>query len=167
MTIENIINQLGNYPSIILIYFGIMLGVSLLGLLLVKEQNYRPPINYLYGGLVYLVAIPGLLSVVLLLYSFFFLKTNVLQLNIVTHYVPIVFMIATLLIINRTIPLKRIPGFDRLSGLVILITGAFILTFILQRMIFGVFFIGSFTYLIAFFGLILLGLKIGWNKLKK
>ena len=167
MTVEQIINQLGNYPSIILSYFGIMLGVSLLGLLLVKERNFKSPINYLYGGLVYLVAIPGLLSVILLLYSFFFLNTNILQLDIVTYYVPIVFMIATLLIIKKTIPLKRIPGFDRLSGLVMLILSAFIITYVLQRMMFGVFFIGSFTYLIAFFGLILLGLKIGWNKLKK
>lgn len=167
MTVEHIINQLGNYPSIILTYFGVMLGVSLLGLLLVKERNFRSPISYLYGGLVYLVAVPGLLSVILLLYSFFFLQTNVLQLDIVTYYVPIVFMMTILLIIKKTISLKAIPGFDRLSGLVMLILGAFLITFILQRMIFGVFFIGSFTYLIAFFGLILLGLKIGWNKLKK
>ncbi len=165
MTVENIIDWLGGFPNLILIYFSSLLLISILGSFLVTRRNFRSPISYLYGGLVYAVTLPAILSGVLILYSLFFLKLNLLQLNIFTYYLPVVFSVITLIIINKTVALKSIPGFDRLSGLVTLITGAMLFTYLLQKMFFGVFFIGNISYLIAFFGVIFLGLKIGWDKL--
>ena len=167
MTVENIIDWLGGFPNLILIYFSTLFLISIMGLFLVTKRNFRSPINYFYGGLVYAVTLPGILSGVLILYSLFFLKLNLLQLNVFTYYLPVIFTMVTLIIINKTIALKTIPGFDRLSGLVSLIIGAMLITYLLQKMFFGVFFIGNVSYLIGFFGVVFLGLKIAWDKLSK
>ncbi|SEL70018.1 hypothetical protein SAMN04487910_3100 [Aquimarina amphilecti] len=167
MTVQDFINWFGNNPNLILSYFAIIIACSLIGLLFIKPSNFKPPINYFYGILIYAVTIPGLLALVLLLYSFFFLKTNLLQLDLVTYFVPLVSMIISLIIINKTIPMSQIPGFGKLSGLFIIIIITFIITYILQRMFFGVFFVGRFQYLVVFFLVLLLGLKIAWDRIVK
>ncbi|WP_299260088.1 hypothetical protein [uncultured Aquimarina sp.] len=167
MTVQDFINWFGKNPNLILGYFAVIIACSLIGLLYVKQSNFKPPINYFYGILIYAVTIPGLLALVLLLYSFFFLKTNLLQLDLVTYFVPLISMIITLVIINKTVPMSRIPGFGKLSGLFIMIMITFIITYILQRMFFGVFFVGRFQYLIVFFLALLLGLKIAWDRMVK
>lgn len=167
MTVQDFINWFGNNPNIVVGYFAILIAVSLVGLLFVNQSNFKSPISYLYGVLIYAVTIPGLLALVLLLYSFFFLKTNLLQLDLVTYFVPLVAMIITLVIINKTIPMSQIPGFGKLSGLFIIISITFIITYILQRMFFGVFFVGRFQYLLLFFLAMLFGLKIAWDKIFK
>jgi len=167
MTVQDLIHWFGNHPKLVLAYF-IFLGIiSLLGLLFVKPERFKSPITYIYTTLVYAVTIPGLLSLVLLLYSFFFLKTNMLQLDLMTYFLPLVSMIVILVIINKTIPMKSIPGFDKLSGLFILIMITFIVTYILQRMFFGVFFVGRFQYLVVFFLALLVGVKIAWDRIIK
>jgi len=167
MTVQDFINWFGNSPNLVLGYFAIIIAFSLIGLLFVKPANFKPPINYLYGILIYAVTIPGLLALVLLLYSFFFLKTNLLQLDLVTYFVPLISLIITLVIINKTIPMSQIPGFGKLSGLFIIVVITFIITYILQRMFFGVFFVGRFQYLIVFFLVLLFGLKIAWDRIVK
>ncbi|PKV53101.1 hypothetical protein ATE84_5236 [Aquimarina sp. MAR_2010_214] len=145
----------------------IIIAISLIGLLFVNQKNFTSPITYLYGILVYAVTIPGMLALILVLYSFFFLKTNLLQVDLVTYFAPLISMIITLVIVNKTVPMSRIPGFGRLSGLFIIVLITFIITYVLQRMFFGVFFVGKIQYLVMFFLLLLLGLKIAWNKIMK
>jgi len=167
MTAQDIINWFSTHPNLILAYFITLIILSLIGLLLVNESNYKSPINYVYTGIIYAITIPGLLSFILLLYSFFFLKTNLLQVDLLMYFTPIVAMIITLVIVNKTVPMSKIPGFNRLSGLFILVIITFIITYILQRMFFGVFFIGKFQYLILFFIILLISLKFAWNKITR
>ncbi len=167
MTLQDIINWFGSNPMIILSYFAVIIVLSLIGLLLVSRRNFKSPVNYFYGVLVYAVTIPGLLSLILILYSFFFLKTNLLQLDFIAYFVPLISMIITLVIINKTVPMSRIPGFEKLSGLFVIIMITFFVTYILQKMFFGVFFIGKFEYLIALFLGVLLILRIAWRKIVK
>ncbi|MBW1297313.1 hypothetical protein [Aquimarina litoralis] len=167
MTVQDFINWFGNHPNLVLGYFAVVIVISLIGLLFVKRSNFKPPITYFYGALIYAVTIPGLLALVLLLYSFFFLKTNLLQLDLVTYFVPLIAMIVSLIIINKTVSMSQIPGFGKLSGLFMLIMITFIITYVLQRMFFGVFFVGRFQYLIGFFLLLLIGIKIAWDRIVK
>ncbi|MEW7280060.1 hypothetical protein ABW636_15810 [Aquimarina sp. 2201CG1-2-11] len=167
MTIQDFINWFGNNPNLVLSYFIVIIAISIVGLLFVNQNNFKSPITYFYATLIYAVTIPGLLAFVLLLYSFFFLKTNLLQLDMVTYFVPLIAMVATLVIINKTIPMSRIPGFDRLSGLFIIVIITFVITYVLQRMFFGVFFVGKFQYLIVLFFVLLIGLKIAWSRIVK
>ncbi|WP_438424232.1 hypothetical protein [Aquimarina macrocephali] len=167
MTIQDIINWFANNPNLILGYFAVIIAISLLGLMFVNQRNFRSPVNYFYGVLVYAVTIPGLLALIIVLYSFFFLKTNLLHVNVLAYFVPVVSMFVTLFIINKTVPMSRIPGFEKLSGLFIIVAITFIITYILQRMFFGVFFVGRFQYLLLFFLALLLILRIAWKKIIK
>jgi len=167
MTVQDFINWFGNNPNIVLSYFVVIIVIALIGLLFVNQNNFRSPINYGYTILIYAVTIPGLLALVLILYSFFFLKTNLLQLDLIAYFVPLIAMILTLVIINKTISMTQIPGFGKLSGLFIMIMITFIITYILQRMFFGVFFVGRFQYLIGFFLLLLIGVRIAWSRIVK
>lgn len=167
MTIQQLIDLLGSHPKLILSYFVIIVIISLIGLLFITPNNYSKSIGYIYSVLIYAVAIPGLLSIILLLYNFFFLKANMLSLDLSIYFVPLIAMILTLVIINRTVHTSQIPGFDKLSGLFFLIMITFIITYILQRMFFGVFFIGKIQYLIVFFLALLFGIKVAWGKIMK
>lgn len=167
MTIQEIIDQFGGNSGIIINYYIVLLVLSLIGLLFVNTGNFKSPINYLYTVLLYAVCVPALFSFVLLLYSFFFLRANLLQVNALAYYLPIVSLVLLLVIIKKTIPLKSIPGFEKISGLFMIIIVSFIITYILQRMFFGVFFIGSFKHLIAIFVVLLIIIRLGWRKIMR
>lgn len=167
MTVQDIIQWFENYPFLIIGYFIALFVISLLGLAVVSRRNFRAPITYLYSMLVYAVAIPGLLALIITVYNFFFLKTNLLEINILAYFVPIIAMVIVLLIINKTVPMYLIPGFDKLSGLFVIIVITFIITYILQRMFFGVFFVGKIQYLLLFFLALLFVLRIAWKKISK
>lgn len=167
MTIQNIIDWFNNHSSLIIVYFLIIFVISLVGLVIINKNNFQKPITYFYCILIYSTTIPGLLSLVLTLYSFFILKTDLLQFNISTYFIPIISMVSILFIIKKTIPLSEIPGFSKLFGLMILILITFIITFIVQRMFFGVLFVGKFYYLILLFFVFLFAIKIAWNKIKR
>ncbi|WP_370424538.1 hypothetical protein [Tenacibaculum dicentrarchi] len=167
MTVYDLINILAENSSTILNYYIFLLVIVLLGLLFSNAINFKSPLIYLYTVLIYAVAIPGLLAIILVIYNFFFLRKNLMQLQLVTYYLPIIAMILLFLIIKKTLPLKEIPGFDKLSGLFIILFITFLITYFIQKAIIGVFFIGSFTQLIAIFLVLLVVLKLGWNKFVK
>ncbi|WP_103072174.1 hypothetical protein [Aquimarina sediminis] len=167
MTLQDIINWFSTNPKLILIYFTVVIVLSLLGLVLVNQRNFRPPLNYMYGALVYAATIPGLLALIIILYSFFFLKMNLLEMDVLTYYVPVACMFLSLFIIHKTVPMSRIPGFDKLSGVFVIVGITFVITYILQRMFFGVFFVGRIQYLLLFFVAILIILRIAWKKIVK
>lgn len=167
MTIQDIINQFEGNASFIINYYVGLLVVSLIGLLFINPSNFKTPINYVYTILIYATCIPALLSLILILYNLFFLNSNLLKVNIIAYFLPIVSLFVLLFIIKKTVSLNSIPGFKKISGLFMLIMITFIITYIMQRMFFGVFFIGSFKYLIALFLVLLILLKIGWSKIMR
>lgn len=167
MTIQDIINWFNANPNVILSYFSVILILSLLGLLLIKPKHFKPPINYLYTILIYAVTIPGLLACILVLYGLFINKTNLLKVSVLAYFLPIIASIINIIIIKKTVPLVYIPGFNRLSGMILLIIITFIITYILQRMFFGVIFIGSFSSLIGLFLVLLIIINYAWKKIIK
>ncbi|TDQ28498.1 hypothetical protein DFQ07_0871 [Tenacibaculum caenipelagi] len=167
MTIQDFINLLSNNSQVIINYYLVLLVISLCGLLSVHENNFKSPVTYLYTILVYAIATPGMLSFILVVYNLFFLKQNLINLPIVVYYLPLIAMIVLLLVIHKTITLKKIPGFDRLLGLFTTILITLFLTYFIQRIFIGVFFIGGLTHLFVIFIVLLVLLKIGWSKLVK
>jgi len=152
MTVQDLIDIIttSNTSHILNYYIGLLIA-SLLGMLFVNSSNFKSPINYLYTALIYLIAIPGILAVILLVYNFFYLKSNLLRLEVLTYYLPIIAMVVLFVIISKTVPLKRIPGFDKISGLFMVIFIAFIFTYLIQKVFIGIFFIGSMTQLLIIF----------------
>lgn len=163
MTIQSLIDWFSENPYLILGYFIITLVLSLLITSITKNENVHK-IKYVLSVLVYAVTIPGILSAILILYSLFILQTNLLNLSIVAYFVPLMAMIITLIIINKKVKMSYIPGFDRLSGLMIIISIAFIIIFVLQRTYFGVLFIGGTAQLLIVFVLLLFILRKAWSR---
>ena len=151
MTLQELINWFDLNSKIIITYYAVIFICSFLGLLLFKNKSNNKVVQYFYSLLVHAVSIPGMFSLVLTLYSFFMLKRNLLALNLLVYVLPIIASIIVLVIINKTIKMKDIPGFGRLSGLLTLIVIVGFLTYILQKMFFGVMIVGSFKTLIILF----------------
>lgn len=167
MTVYDLINILTKNSNTILNYYILLFVIALIGLLFANSIRAKTPIVYVYSALIYAIIIPGLLAIILVIYNFFFLRKNLMQLELVTYYLPIIAMLFLLLIIKKTLPLKEIPGFDKLSGLFVILFITFLITYFVQRAVIGIFFIGSFTQLIVIFLVLLVVLKLGWNKLVK
>lgn len=167
MTLQDLIVYLNGYPNVILQYFVAIIVIALIGLLLVNHKNYNKPIAYVYTLIIYAICIPGLFSIILVLYNFFFLKRNLLELNLITHFLPLLAMFLTLLIVKKTVDTATIPGFNKLLSLFTVLIITFVLTYIIQKVFIGVFFIGSIQTFGVFIVFLLVGIKLSWNRMMR
>jgi hypothetical protein len=111
-----------------------------------------PPHKFIYAALIYISAIPGIFSTVITGYSLFILRVNLLNVNFIIYFLPILSMTATMILIRKNVDLDHIPGFDRLYGLFILLAVTFILALIIVKTRIWLFFGGS---IITIFGVII------------
>ncbi len=166
MTTQDLIDWFGNNHIFAIAYFAVIIIVALLSNVLVNRTNISN-LKYVMSVLVYGVTIPGVLAILLILYSILFLRASILNVNIVAHFLPIVSMIITLFILSRKVKMSQLPGFGKLSSLIILISIVFMLIFVLQRTYFGVIILGGFTQVLLVFAVLFIILKIAWSKLSK
>ena len=166
MTLQDLINWFSVNQSAILIYFGSLIVLSFILKLLVRPGNIKT-LKYIFSLLVYGATVPGILASMLVAYSFFILKTSLLRVSFVTYFAPIIAMILVLLIISSKVKMRVIPGFNRLSSLMTIISITFLIMFVLSKMHFGLFFIGGFSQLVILFIVLFVILKVAFNKLTK
>ena len=91
------------------------------------------PWKYFYSLLIYLTAIPGVLAAVLTAYTLFFTGENLLDVNWLVYLLPVAAMAMTLLFLGRRVPFDRLPGVDRLSGLIVLIAVTFAIVLAISK----------------------------------
>ncbi len=166
MTIQDLIDWFSQNQNFTLGYFGGILVLSILTILVINQNNIKS-LKYVLSAIVYAVTIPGVLAVLLMLYALLMQRTNILNVSVVTYFVPIIAMVITLIILNRKVKMRQIPGFDKLSSLIIMISIAFSIVFVLQKTYFGVLFIGGISQLFIAFIILLLILKVAWSRLTK
>ncbi len=166
MSIQDLIDFFNNYQYYVLGYFIVILFFSLMANIIVSSKNINT-LKYIMSILVYSVTIPGMLALFLLLYNILFLKTNILKVSIISYFAPIIAMIITIVILNQKVKMNRLPGFNKLSSLFVMISIAFGIIFVLQRSYFGVLILGSFTHLIIVFAVLMIILRFSWNRFSK
>lgn len=166
MTIQDIINWIDSHPWMV---FGYLLFLIIAALLIVSNINDKKvsQMKYMMSAIVFGVTIPGILALLLSAYSLLMLRSSLLSVSILVYFLPIVAMVVTLTILNKKVHLKQIPGFDRLSGLMVLIAVTFFIMFALQRTYFGVIFMGSIFQLLLVFVVLFLVLKFAWGRLTR
>lgn len=172
MTVEEFLMLLSRKKDFIL---AISLAVPLLCILLrLMHGKYMArfsPWKYIYSILVYIVCIPGMFSLSLVAYTLLFLHDNLLALDIYVYYLPIALMVVTLAIIRKSIHFEDLPGFDKLSGLMIIIGITIFVTLILDRLRVFVIFGGSIFSLfiigIIIFVLLRYAMRLLFGKSKK
>ncbi|MEO5906541.1 MAG: hypothetical protein ABIQ11_07435 [Saprospiraceae bacterium] len=133
MTLGEFFTWTADHPGFLLAYF---IGVPLIAVLagmFGKGEGHLSPWKYLYSTLIYMVSIPGIFAVTLSIYLFLFERRSIMDTNLYTQVIPILSMAATILIIKRQVTLDQVPGFDKLSGLIMIIATMMALMWIIDK----------------------------------
>ncbi len=165
MTIREFIQAAAQYPLLLSALCVLPPFLAwLCGVLHRKDRGAAPPWKYFYSVLVYLACVPGLFSVVLTVYTLFFRRENLLDVNLTVYFAPIVSMVLTLVIIRRNVSFRDVPGFGRLSGLMVMIGCSFAVALAVDRMGIWIWFGGSmgqlFFLALAVFALLMWGSRL-------
>ena len=164
MTLQEFFRLLGENPSYALMYFGLIPITALLAGLLGQGEGHISPWKYLYSTLIYLVCVPGIFAFTLNVYLFLFERRSVLESDIYTQILPIISMVGTLLIIRKNVSFNAIPGFDKISGLVMVVLATFAFMWFLDRTHIYVFsYLPFWQAILIFIGLFLV-IRYGWSK---
>lgn len=167
MTLQELFDTLAHNPTPVIIYFLLLpIAAAIGGAVATKEEARQSPWKYFYSALVYMSSVPGILALVLCVYTLFFERQrSLLEVNALVYFLPILIMIATLLLINKKVDMRYIPGFRRLSGMLMMLAVTFITILIIQQTRIWIVFHGSVMYLFGLF-LVLFGVfYLGWTKL--
>lgn len=165
MTLADFFQKIADNPAYIIFYFTIIPVTALLAGWLGKGEGHISPWKYLYSTLIYMVSVPGIFAVTLSIYFFLFERRSIMQTDVFVQILPIVSMIATLLIIRRNVRLEYIPGFDKLSGLIMMITSTLAIMWFVDRTRIIAFTYIPFQYVILIFIGLLVAIRIGWKRL--
>jgi len=166
MTTQDLIDWFANHQNHVLAYFGIVLLLAIVVSAMVNKDTISN-LKYVLSALVFAVTVPGILAILLTLYNVLFLGTNLLNVNLVSYLLPVVAMVCTLLVLNRKVKMAQLPGFSKLTSLVVMISIAFIIIFILQRTYFGVLIFGGFAQVLMVFAALMVVLTLAWKKFSK
>ena len=165
MTINDLVRIAGEHAWLVFAYFAAppLLVLATGRMHRTRRDGARGPIGAIYCGLIYIVSVPGALAAVLTGYGLLFLRADLRNVPILLYFLPIASMLATWLVMRRQVELDEVPGFGRLSALLLLITVCFAVAFLLNRLFFGVLFFGSIWGLLVVaavvFGLFRVGVR--------
>ncbi len=157
--------MLGDNPTPIVAYFFLIPITALVAGILGKGEGHLSPWKYLYSTLVYLVCVPGILAITLSVYLFLFERRSVFDTDIFTQILPVLSMVGTLLLIRKNVPLERIPGFGKMSGLIMMILTTLFVMWILDKTRLIAFSYIPFQYVILMFIGLLVIFRIGWSRI--
>jgi len=145
MTINDLIVLLSQYTLLIFILLtAIPLTALVYAKLIAGENGHARPHRYVYSLLVYLTSLPGVFAVVIIAYTMFFVKGNILNMELVSTILPIISMFITMTIIKKNVNMKYVPGFEKLRGLYLMLTTVFVIALIIVKTRIFLFFGGSF-----------------------
>ena len=154
MSVNDLIDLSANYRAWLLGYFlALPVLTMLVAAALNSLQNTRI-IDYCLSMFIYFSAIPGMFSASLIFYSLFIAGHDLLKVDAVVYFLPIISMGSIFYLIGRKTDFDHLPGFGRLSGLMILLILVWIGVLCLYRFRFVIGFFSSVQSLIVI-GLIL------------
>jgi len=144
MTTREFIQAVDGHPVILVTAFVLPpLLAWACGWLHGKDRGGVSPWKYVYSVLVYAVCIPGLFAAILTAYALFFTKENLLDASLLVYFLPIASMVVTLVRIRKSVSFDEVPGFDRLSGLMVMIGLSFAMALAIDKTRIWIWFGGS------------------------
>lgn len=167
MTLKDLFEYISLHPEYILIY---LIGLPFLAVfvgLLSHRSGDKSPYKELFMVIVYAVTIPGVFAFLLNIYFFLFESKSIMDYNIYLQILPVVSMIICLKIIRNYVSFDAIPGFDKLSGFMIIIAALIVFMWVLDRFRFLAIVRIPFYYLVILMIVLLLAINYGFKKLKK
>lgn len=162
MTLKDYFTYAAANPHWFVFFFIIIPIIAFLIAWVAKGIGNDSPWKYIYSAIIYLICIPGIFSISLDIYLFLFERQSVFEANLVMQVLPIISMISTLQIIKYNVDLDLIPGFQKISGLVMLIFFTICLMWFIDRThIYAIAFL-SFGQVVLVFIVLFLLVKYGW-----
>lgn len=165
MTLQQFFDLLSNNPAIVLFYFIAMPLTAFLSGVFGKGEGHISPWKYVYCTLMYMAAVPGVFAIILNVYRFLFERQKIMETDIYTQILPVIAMVVTFLLIRRNVELNQIPGFNRLSGLMFVVTAILAVMWILDRTNLIAITIVPFQYVILIIVALLVLARIGWKRI--
>lgn len=166
MTLQDLFDKMAENPTGVLIYFAALpIAAFIVGAISRPHERYQAPIKYLYTAIIYAACLPGICALTLCLYQVFFERAGLLNLNVFAYFLPVIAMGITIFILRSQIDFNHIPGFDRLSGLMMVIAATFIAIIIIQKTHIWIWIQGTFTHLVILFVLLFLVFRWGMGKI--
>jgi len=167
MTLKQFFDFASQNPSLILFYsIAVPLSALLTGVFS-RGEGHISPWKYLYSFLIFFVCIPGIFAITLNVYLFLFERQSVWDANLYTQALPILVMILTLTIIQKAVNLDFIPGFGKLTGLIIMISAILIIMWFLDKTHIYVFSYMPFFQVVLLLVILLVIIRLAWNKWTK
>ena len=133
MTLQQFFDMIQANPNFSLYFF---LGIPAIALVLgwiTEPDSSQSPWNYLFAVLVYAICIPGIFAVTLNIYFFFWERRSIMDTQLMIQFFPILSMVVTIAIIRRFVNLDDVPGFDKLTGFMLIIGVILTLMWVLDR----------------------------------
>ncbi len=148
MSVNELLILVSAYDYCIVIIYGILFLAALIVSRMIKLNRMDNVASHILSVIVYLVSIPGMFALTLVFYTLFITHQNILDVNAVIYFLPIIAMGLVLYLIGRKTDLNRLPGFGRLSGLMLMLALVCIIVLILYRLRFLVGFFASIQSLV-------------------
>ncbi|MEO0732512.1 MAG: hypothetical protein AAFZ52_06735, partial [Bacteroidota bacterium] len=162
MTLNDLFQYALDHPANFVFYFALIPFAALLAGWMEREEGHLPPWNYLYSTLVYLVAVPAILAVAYSVYKWLFERQSILNANLLLQVLPVISMFLTFYIVKRQVRIESLPGFDRLGGLVMMISAAIVIMWFIDRVRIVAFTYLPIQYLLVAFLVLLFVIRLGW-----
>ncbi len=167
MTLQNIFESVATNNFLLIYYFLIIPILALVIGLISGKDAKENPWRYLFSVVVYLVCVPGIFSIVLCGYSVGFEQQNLLEVNVLVYFLPIASMMGTLAIVKQKLDLVDVPGFGRISGLIMVLAATFVLVLLLQKTRIWIVVVGSVWHLVGVVAILFLMMKFGLDRFMK
>ncbi len=164
MTLGEFLNYLSDHPISLILYFGLLPIAAFLAWQLGRDEGHLRPWNGLYCILVYLSCIPGIFAAALTIYQVLLRKEDILDANLFTQILPVVSMFVTLLLIKKNVNFDQIPGFKKISGLMLSIAGVMAIMLLIDKTRILVFSYMPISQLFIIFFAVLLLVVFGLSK---
>ena len=149
MTTREFIEMAGRHWLVLVgLFAALPAGAGLCGRAHGRGNGGNAPWKYLYSVLVYLACVPGLFAGVVTAYALFFSRENLLDVNPLAYFLPVLSMVVTLVLVRKNVAFDQIPGFDRLSGLMVMIGCSFAIALVIQKTNVWILFGGSIDHLL-------------------
>lgn len=165
MTVGEFGTVLTENPLLVTAYFSILPVTAIFAWLLGNNRGHLSPWKYFYTVLIYLSCLPGILAFAFAVYLVVVERQSILQLNLYLTLIPVMSMFLTLIIIRRNVDLDLVPGFDKITGFILMIFALIAFLWFLSRIRLVIFSYMPLQYFaLIFIGLLLL-LIYGWRKI--
>ena len=165
MSVNELLERLEEHTGLAVCFFVALPLLALFFSFLYRRIASRAFFDSVFSAIIYLSAIPGVFACVLIFYLLFFTRTNLLNVDIVFSFLPVVSMSLVFGIIGKNVKFDDLPGFGRLTGLMLLIAIASCVTLAIYKLRIFVGFFASIEALVGIAVTVFLLFKVGLARL--